>query len=44
MFLQKAGASEAQTEIGILGDIVGVSESDLAQRLDAKMIGGAARK
>jgi hypothetical protein len=32
-----AGAGEAQTEIGVLGDVVSVPESDFAQRSDAKM-------
>ena len=39
-----ARAGEAQAEIGVLGDVIGVPESDFAQRLDAKMIGGAAEK
>jgi hypothetical protein len=32
-----AGAGEAQAEIGVLGDVVGVPEPDFAERLDAKM-------
>ncbi len=32
-----AGAGEAQAEIGVLGDVIGVPESDFTQRLDAKM-------
>jgi len=32
-----AGAGEAQAEIGVLGDVIGVPESDFAERLDAKM-------
>ena len=32
-----AGAGETQAEIGVLGDVIGVPESDFAERLDAKM-------
>jgi hypothetical protein len=32
-----AGAGEAQAEIGVLGDVIGVPKSDFAERLDAKV-------